>query len=531
MSSKTKTFLWMTAVLCTLISCQKSYPYDNSSEIRFGSKCMSFETKAFMETVDSVLKADGFRAAGVVNVGNTVMFNDIVKQTENIYTVPGQHYYFPEESTMSFYAVYPITENIVMEWDGMKIYYHHNPDKDLIGASKLNMPDQKNPVQMEFKHLLTQVSITIKKEDSNDICKLKSVSIKGINAGKYNFKTDEWFIMGDEEEYSFLSSEEGIEISESEIPVGPAMSFIPEKIKLNAKWENYNSEIGILTGSHEQTIEVELTKGEHVTIALTIPANSSEVLYSSIIDSWKDTRTEKDLVEQYRMIPMTGIFRVNDNGKTVSFFGGNLFWNGQEFRCERKQYHYVNEYNEYHVNHFFWSRNAEIARAKIYEDNDKKFTDTFFAANGGIVNYATVLTKEEWEYLFEHNLLKNSKGKCVFVINNVKCALLEPSEYYPDEWPERIWESVPDTCTAQEWEEIEYQFGLVALPYEGYRVEDGTVSSEGISAMYWSSNIEKINEVTDRGWTTRIDFDEAEMVMYSRDKGMPVRLITIRENF
>ena len=155
------------------------------------------------------------------------------------------------------------------------------------------------------------------------------------------------------------------------------------------------------------------------------------------------------------------LFTVNDSGKKVKFAPGNLFWDGEKFAFEEHQYDFPKKWNPKHVGHFFWTGfrqggNADAAIDEIYDDPDASVNDAFFAADGGVMENWTVLSKDEWNYI-----IKNHLGRHKVNIAGVNCAVLVPDGVEAS--------VVNDFYTAREWATAEAQYGLVALPFAGYR--------------------------------------------------------------
>lgn len=192
---------------------------------------------------------------------------------------------------------------------------------------------------------------------------------------------------------------------------------------------------------------------------------------------WEDDPLEVDITltpKHNNCLP--GVFTVNTNGKKVKFSSGNLFWDGSKFGFEKHQYDYPTSWNPNHVGHFFWSKDARIAQAKRYIDENRDVSDTFFAADNGAIEGLTILSKDEWKYLFEHSLAKNSSSENIITIARKNCIVLKPDGFSG---------IVADNYTVEEWNAAEAS-GLVALPLAGYRGGSG-FGDAGDYGYYWSS--------------------------------------------
>lgn len=175
--------------------------------------------------------------------------------------------------------------------------------------------------------------------------------------------------------------------------------------------------------------------------------------------------------------PLPGVFTVNSSGKKVQFSKGNLYWDGTKYAFEEHQYDYPTTRNADHIGHFFYSKNAVIARANSYSDTLATTSDVFFAVNGGAIEGYTVLTSDEWQYLIDHNM----QSEAAVAIAGINCAVLVPDGYTG---------SVASSYTEAEWAAAEAE-GMVAIPYAGlYYFGRYEVN---IGSNYWSYSLNQDN--------------------------------------
>mgnify|MGYP003294373492 CR=1 FL=1 len=566
------------AVLCGLVmvaSCNKSKgtlqsDCGDSNEIRFGSNGIRVETKSFTETTNSLLQANGFKAAVVVDADNSVMFNVAVAydSTDAVYRVSGEHYYYPSEGTVSLYGVYPSSEIISVDSGAATVAYTHNPDEDLVGAKAVAVARQSAPVHMDFEHLLSQVTMTVKTDNPNTLCKLYGITLTDAEGGVYAFTDDSWTPGGTVGNYVFFSSPDGQNVTTVASEVGEVMSFIPGTISLNVKWKCYNLTSGEIVSDNDKTVSVELTKGKHSTLNLTLPANSSELMLVTTVVPWVEESQDIEVEAEVKEF----VFTVDNEGKKVKFSPGNLYWDGSKFCFEEHQYDYPTSLDANHRGHFFWSKDARVAYSDDYDTANSTYgitptiTDTFFAADGGAITGWTVLSSDEWQYLIDNKLAANSEikyynddnssGEFYFTgtyaeakaeydsnydylygefdkaiangfieawdvfsheINGVSCAILKPDGFSG---------TVADTYTAIEWAAAEAA-GLVALPFAGCRY-NSDVRDTGSRSSCWSST-QFEDEDGDGIYYAYFKFHEASMGGYNCDAGLSVRLVQVVE--
>lgn len=217
---------------------------------------------------------------------------------------------------------------------------------------------------------------------------------------------------------------------------------------------------------------------------------------------------------QENIRPLPGVFTVNDSGKKVQFAPGNLFWNGNRFTFEKHQYNYPKRWKSKRVGHFYWSENARIARKCPYDAGPINVSEKLFASDGGAIEGWTVLSKDEWDYIMANHL-----GRHKVNIAGVNCAVL-----VPDGADTSV---VNGIYTAEQWADAEEQYGLIALPFTGYR--RGTLFYDGGSyGNYWSATPYSGNSCY--AHDAYFDSSNAYTDYYYRNYGHPVRLVSIMDS-
>lgn len=530
MTKLTTSFLTLAVALLALASCNKMPVSGMRSffpgEICFFDERFTVDTKAFTEATNAALRTDGFNVAAIIDNGNSIMFNKTMAYNDGVYNVPGEHYYFPKEGTMSFYAVYPTSQNITVTDGAATLSYTQNADIDLVAAKKTAMPASSEPVTLAFDHLLSQVSVKAKGEVAYVDYKVRSVKLIGANGGTYAFEDNKWTSNSSITDVTVYNEESGIAVSSALTEVGSPVSVLPGKVKLNVVWECYNTGTSTVLCSENVTVDFTLRQGKHTTINLTLPLDSAKLLFDTSLGAW--VADEKGMNLGFASKLVNGEFTVkaaaeSTPAKKVKFTKGNLYWNGYRFGLEEHQYDYPTTRESGHVGHFFWSKDARVAYAAKYSAANTEFgitpaiADTFFAAENGVIDGFTVLSVSEWHYLIDHALAKNSSSKNTITIAGKNCIVLKPDGFNG---------TVADSYTAEEWTDAESAFGLVALPYTGY-IRGSTTMSEGSYGYYWSSTPDSDGALGARG--ARFYSDEATTSHYfSRDDSRPIRLVQVQ---
>ena len=210
---------------------------------------------------------------------------------------------------------------------------------------------------------------------------------------------------------------------------------------------------------------------------------------------------------------LSGEFTVG-TGKKARFSGGNLWYDGSNFKFESEQYQSTpsssGDRDSTHVSHFMWCGTAAAAIAKTYESDS---ATTFFAASG-----FTVYGNSSW-YTPGHvelmSLLFRRSASTVCGVANARwfkgCINTVGSTYVnglfliPDvfTWPETVTTTPENNInetnagysavsfTTDEFKTLE-KAGIVFLPAAGSR--DGSAGSTsvlnvGSNGSYWIANL------------------------------------------
>lgn len=483
-----------------LASCSKQM---GEGEIYFGKKSITV-TKAVTESTNNGIKANGFKAAVVIDANNAVMFNKTLILNNGVYTVPGETYYYPSIGTISAYAAYPASENITLAGSVATLAYSQNATEDLIAAKANGISKQGAPINLTFAHVLSQVSFQARGKDANANYKLKLIEVTAPASGTYRYASNDWADLGTATAYNAYTNAGAAVPTNAYQAYGESMTFVPCDVALRVVWDCYNKVDGTLIASYDQSIDATLVQGNCSTFKLLLPnGDAEEIKFTISVNDWVDDEQELE-------VKPAPVFTVNSSGKKVQFSPGNLYWDGSKFAFEENQYDYPTTRNADHIGHFFYSKDAAVARAASYNDPSATDADVLFAANGGAVEGYTVLTSDEWQYLIDHNM----QSKNVVTIAGINCSVLVPDGYEG---------SVASSYTAETWKTAEAQ-GLVAIPYAGY-FQDGSFNNVGSDAICWSCS--PVEGYSDNAWGAY--FYSGDAYMYDRLSrrylGFSVRLV------
>lgn len=298
-----KTIIPAMALGAMLVSCGKS-PVSiikpEPGEIYFGSRGISVETKAVNETNAEALQSGGFRCAAVIDADKSEMFNAALSYADGFYKVPGKKYFFPAEGTVSFYAVYPDSEQICVAADGSAtIVYSQNGTEDLVAASSPAHEKSDDAVMLTFSHKLSQLVVKCKGNDPETDFFVKGISITAPEGGVYDFTADSWKDLGGKQTYEAVPSE-GETVGED---YSKSMTFIPGKVKIRFVWECRIKGTQTVVGEYDQSLTTELVKGRRSTMNVTLcNLEASELQFTASVDAWEGYEKDYDMQTAYLLM-------------------------------------------------------------------------------------------------------------------------------------------------------------------------------------------------------------------------------------
>lgn len=239
------------------------------------------------------------------------------------------------------------------------------------------------------------------------------------------------------------------------------------------------------------------------------------------------------MVQKNELLRLPGEFTIGEDGngnpKKVYFSKGNLWadsWNDLYY-FENEQWEFKGTYDSHHISHFTWS--SDIASAV----SETCYGDFLFCDEAHSLMFGEsrekyyVLTKGEWEYLFDDKRMKvPGKRSYTFIpfLDNFKIE----SQYiaglfvYPDDYKgeEISMSGAPDT-----WASINSR-GILYLPCAGYRTGTNITPDRSI-VLYWSSSSYGPSTGNMAYRTYFEDFESSmKLVEDDRSKGYSLRLVT-----
>lgn len=182
-----------------------------------------------------------------------------------------------------------------------------------------------------------------------------------------------------------------------------------------------------------------------------------------------------------RQLSGPGLFTARD-GRVVKFAKGNLYWDGESYEFEESQLDYPTTLDASHIGHFFWSKDASVARAATFDSSGSGEHDVLFTnatettpnqdfTVSGVKGEFRTLSMLEWE-----SLLDSHEHKNVSVGGKTGIAIA----------PDGFKGSLADRYDADAWAAAEAD-GVVFLPSASFRYNSGIESVSEVNGKYWSS--------------------------------------------
>lgn len=292
-----KTLFIMAAAALTLASCSENEPVEENHGSAIGFR-PAMGTRA-TETTNANLSSFQITAL----LGETSYFTDqqFVKGSDN-YFISTPLYYWPGDSTVSFYAYSPTQDelgaDIVIEGSSKKMENYVTPEEiadqvDFITANATGKKstNEKSGVELTFNHRLSQIELQAKNENPNYIVKVKGMRIgRAETTGSFDFDTNTWTLDDWHDTYVYTSSCDEVTLSTDPVsimgPSGNAM-LIPQTLTPwspvndpdNVAREAYLSVlVNITTPQGIQLYPFSGNTNEYAWVAVPMPGNNTETV-------------------------------------------------------------------------------------------------------------------------------------------------------------------------------------------------------------------------------------------------------------
>lgn len=245
-------------------------------------------SRAFTEATANELETTGWNCLALVN-GTSELFNETLSFIAGTFCSTSKTYFHPDTGTTDFFGCWPVSFNIDAS-EGVKIDYIHNSDVDLIVAKNLGVVSSSLPVPMNFRHILSRVSVYCKAETSDADYKVKGIYLTVPIKGIYDMITDEWRDLSTSMDLTIFSSSVGTNVGNSQYSaVGSSGSYIPCEASLRIVWECYSPGTSTVVGSYDRSVSVTLKEGYSMIFNLLLPNDSSsDVDVASTVQFWQE---------------------------------------------------------------------------------------------------------------------------------------------------------------------------------------------------------------------------------------------------
>lgn len=264
-------------------------------KIVFGGETMGLSTKAYVESKEDGLKANGFNVAGVL--GTASVFNEAASwNSASSWYATANDYYWPSIGNMDFYAVYPSSQVISLASGVATLVYSQNPDTDLLAAKKNSVAKQTSSVALSFDHILSLIRIKATGKDvSGVVYKVTKVSVTSPTGGTYAYADGSWTAL--------TATASGVYSSASTTLSGTTdisggMTVVPCKPAIAVEYSVYQADGTTLIASYSKsgTLAAALEQGKETTITVSLPNdNASNITFTVRVNPWGSAVASLDL--------------------------------------------------------------------------------------------------------------------------------------------------------------------------------------------------------------------------------------------
>lgn len=314
-----KKFMILTALVAfALVSCSKTaileQPAENTPQVaqQQAINLSNFVHKATKatETTTTTLQA-GFKSSAYLtkNASETSFFSNITVSYESSVYKTG--YYWPNEGTMSFYAVYPSTLSITNKTIAG---YTTTGATDVVVASAFDEDcathaATASTVDLSFNHILTQIYFQAKGKIADLTYKVEKIEVVAKDNATYTYSTSfansSWSTpTSDAKTYTYNDTQSSpVEFTGSSLAnygtaAANSLMLVPQSaatVKVYYKVYGVvpNSSpaqeylIADFTGSNYKSFTTGTwNKGTKLLYALTLPAGTEPIEFTAIVNSW-----------------------------------------------------------------------------------------------------------------------------------------------------------------------------------------------------------------------------------------------------
>ncbi|MBE9487545.1 MAG: fimbrillin family protein [Bacteroidetes bacterium] len=316
-------FATMLVMTFSFSSCSK----DEVVDINRSSDEIAFNAYTSTPTKAKVIDADNFfvfNVYGYRTVTNYSGVTPLITYIDNLpvvredatktWTHDGKYYWPIDGTKLQFFAISPLNEQVTeyktYESSYPTFIYTVNDagvnQNDLTLSTSLNQEKSAGDLNLEFKHVLSQINFSLKGEADGFIYTVKNVELQNIkNSGKFLFDGTEglgsWSDQAGKVNYLHTLSSFDID-GKNPKPINnedKIMILMPQTTSDDAKIKVTYSVIQKLTNTKifEGFKEVSISsstwlKNTNVRYILTLPIGGKEITISAEVDKWDDENSE-----------------------------------------------------------------------------------------------------------------------------------------------------------------------------------------------------------------------------------------------
>lgn len=255
------------------------------------------ETRAYAENKAADILANGFGCACVTSQGVTV-FNEKCEWNsgKGVYMPLRSPYYYPNEGTVDFFAVYPASTDVALSSGAASLSWTENPDADLLTAARTGVSKETGTVALAFGHALSLMRFRAVGTDAAVTYRVKSVAVECPASGTYSFSNSGWTPSGNSvtvDDYS------GNLVLSGTTDIPGAVTVIPSTPVVKVSWDCLSDGALVASYSESKALSEALLPGQECSVTLRLPNRDAVGIVLDItVTGWDSTSQDVSFGEE-----------------------------------------------------------------------------------------------------------------------------------------------------------------------------------------------------------------------------------------
>lgn len=278
----------------SLAGCGKSNPGPGMQDVIRFTDYIHEDTKAYSDNTIADIRTNGFNVACVTGTSKITVFNDraVWENSMSAYVPQSGMFYYPANESVSFFAVYPVTQSVQVTSGSAFLSYTSDPDTDLLSAVKTGVTARKTSVALEFEHILSLVKFKAEGTDDRALYKLKKITVESPDGGLYEYPEGNWTPSGTNTTAAAYEGELTLD-GKTEVPGG--LTVVPCNPVIHVEWDTYSLDGTVRMASYSESSSLAdvLQAGMQNTVTLKLTNSSGNpISFEVTVSGWENYNRE-----------------------------------------------------------------------------------------------------------------------------------------------------------------------------------------------------------------------------------------------